>query len=171
MNKYLRIGLVLLVCAYFWYYVKTYTDGHFIDAVNLIFHEAGHTIIFFLGDLVQASAGSLFQIALPLCIAIYFFRTNQKMAGALCLLWVGQNMLNVSIYAGDALAMNLELLGGENVMHDWNYILSSLDVLRYAPNIAHFLYQIGFITIATGTILSLYYSLKEEDFRKSTQTT
>jgi predicted secreted protein len=161
MNKYLRTTLVALCCLYFWYYIATYTEGHLIDNVDLIFHEAGHTIFFFFGQFIQVCAGSGFQILLPLLISIYFFKTGQKLSGALCLLWLGQNILNVSVYAGDAIAMQLELLGGDGVMHDWNYILSTLDILRYAPRIAHMMYEIGFITIATGMVMSVYYSVTD----------
>ncbi|MEN9622214.1 MAG: hypothetical protein RLZZ67_648 [Candidatus Parcubacteria bacterium] len=162
MNKYLRTTLVALCCLYFWYYVATYTEGHLIDNVDLIFHEAGHTIFFFFGQFIQMCAGSGFQILVPLLISIYFFKTGQKLSGALCLLWVGQSILNVSVYAGDAIVMQLELLGGDGVMHDWNYILSTLDILHHAPRIARVMYQIGVMTIGAGTVMAVYYSVIEK---------
>ncbi len=157
MIKYLRLTAILIVCFYFWHYVFTYTEWHFIDYVNLIFHEAGHTIFFFLGTFLNVLAGSAFQVILPLFIVIYFFFNMQKISGAICLLWVGQNLLNVSVYAGDAIKMQLDLLGGDNVIHDWNYLLSTLGLLRYTDTIASMIYVIGLVTIIVGTVLSLYY--------------
>ncbi len=64
--------------------------------------------------------------------------------------------------------MQLDLLGGDFVIHDWNYLLSTLGVLRYTNIIAEIIYSLGLITIFIGTVLSLYYSWKtqEIDFSK-----
>ncbi len=165
MNKYFRFILTLIVCCYFWHYASTYTDWHFIDWVNLIFHEAGHSIFFFMGEFIKILAGSGFQVALPLLISIYFFINKQKISGAICLLWVGQNLLNVSIYAGDAIVMQLPLLGGDNVIHDWNYILTNLGILKNTALVASVIYNVGMLFIIIGSILALYFSLtyKEKD--------
>ncbi len=156
-----RILIVLLASAYFWHCAATYTQWHFIDSVDLIFHEAGHTIFFFLGTFLNIAAGSGFQIALPLGIALYFFATQQKFSGALCLLWVGQSILNVSVYAADAKLMQLELLGGDGVIHDWNYLLSTLGLLKYTSSIAAIIHGTGIITILTGTFLAAVYTYQD----------
>lgn len=156
--KYFRVFSVALLCSYFWYYAKTYTEWHFIDNVNLIFHEAGHAIFFFVGEFLNIAAGSMFQITIPLFIASYFFVKGQRISSALCLLWVGQNLLNVSVYAGDSITMQLPLLGGDSVIHDWNYLLSTLNVLKYTPVIASTIYALGLIMIFTGTALALYFA-------------
>jgi hypothetical protein len=161
MNTKIRSISVIAVCLYFWYYLFTYTDWHFIDGANLVFHEAGHSIFFFLGDFLRILAGSGLQIILPAVISIYFFYNRQKISGALCILWVGQNLLNVSIYVGDAIKMELALVGGENVVHDWNYLLSSLGILKYTSTLSSVIYFLGFFTILAGTILSLSLLKKE----------
>lgn len=101
----------------------------------------------------------------------YFFLNGQKISGSLCLLWVGQNLLNVSIYAGDAINMNLDLLGGDSVTHDWNYLLDTLGILRHATTVASLIYSLGVITISIGTVTSIYYSLLEENTKISQKTT
>jgi hypothetical protein len=141
MYKTSRIILTSLACSYFIYYANTYTDWHFIDNVDLIFHEAGHTIFFFLGEYVQVLAGSAFQIILPFLISLYFLKNKQKISSSLCLAWTGQNILNVSIYAGDAIKMNLDLLGGDSVIHDWHYLLREAYVLQYTDTIAKSIYS------------------------------
>jgi len=163
MNRYIRISLAVIVCAYFWYYAKTYTDWHFIDYVNLIFHEAGHVIFSFFGMFIKIAAGSGFQIAIPLFISLYFFFHAQKISGAICLLWVGQNLLNVSIYAGDAMKMQLDLLGGDNVIHDWNYLLNAMGLLGHANAVASIIYSLAIIILIAGTILSIYLSFTKKD--------
>lgn len=158
MEKYFKLIGSAAVCIYFWYCAHTYTQWHFIDGADLIFHEAGHTIFSFFGTFIHVLAGSGFQILLPLCIALYFFYQKQYISGSLCLLWVGQNFLNVSVYAGDAIRMELDLLGGDSVIHDWNYLLESTGLLSYAPRIASIFHSLGILFIITGTTLSLYYS-------------
>lgn len=157
--RYQRLIPVLAACAYFWYYAKTYTEWHFIDSVNLIFHEAGHVLFMFFGEFINVLMGSGFQVLLPALISFYFFKTGQKISAALCLLWVGQNLLNVSVYAGDAINMQLSLLGGDSVVHDWNYLLSSLGILHYTPIVAGTIYILGLLTIITGSLLAILLTI------------
>jgi hypothetical protein len=162
MQKYLKLIGSVIVCAYVWYCACTPESFHFIDTVNLIFHEAGHTIFSFCGEFIHVLSGSGFQIALPLFISLFFFYTKQKTSGALVLLWVGQNLINVSVYASDALAMQLPLLGGDGSLHDWNYLLNSMGWIFYTQKITSIFSTLGFIVIILGTILSLYYSWTKE---------
>jgi hypothetical protein len=156
MDRTIRVILVLLAALYGAYYAQTGSEWHFIDNVDLIFHEAGHTIFFWTGEWLRILAGSAFQVALPFFIAVYFFLQKQKISGALTLLWVGMNVINVSIYAGDAVRMELPLLGGDGVIHDWNYLLSSLNLLSSTDTIATVLKFCGDACIFFGSLGALY---------------
>jgi hypothetical protein len=156
-----RLLGTVLICLYFWYYFITYKEYHFIDWANLSFHEAGHAIFFFFGDLFTVFAGSGFQVALPILINIYFFLHDQKVSSSICILWTGQNLLNVSVYVGDAIKMQLDLVGGDGTIHDWSYILSNLGILKYTSTVASAIYFLGFLTLIIGTFLSLYFASKE----------
>jgi hypothetical protein len=147
---------ITLFCGYFIYCGFTPTEWHFIDNVNLIFHEAGHVIFFFFGEFIQVFMGSGFQVLLPLFISLYFFYNRQFLSGALVLAWVGQSIVNVSVYAGDAMLMNLPLLGGDGVIHDWNYLLTTLGQLSHTSAIASVIYGIGMIVICMSPVLALY---------------
>ena len=46
------------------------------------------------------------------------------------LLWFGQNFINISVYAADAQAKRLPLLGGNKVYHDWDYLLREIGILQ-----------------------------------------
>ena len=150
-----------LASIYFLHYIATYREWHFMDTVNLIFHEAGHTIFSFFGEFIQIAMGSGFQVLLPLLISLYFFYTRQRFAGAMCLMWVGQSIITVSIYAGDAISMQLPLLGGDSVIHDWNWMLSTLNILKWTPEISTAIYTVGFLTIFLGIGLSYYFAWYE----------
>ncbi|MCA1556391.1 MAG: hypothetical protein LC747_06845, partial [Acidobacteria bacterium] len=77
-------------------------------------------------------------------------------SAALLLFWVGESLLNVSIYAGDALALQLPLLGGEDTIHDWNHLLGSTGLLSSTHKIAAALRLAGTLAI----LAALYFSLK-----------
>lgn len=153
-SGYARILGVLLAAGYFMHAAFTPADWHFIDNANLIFHEAGHTLFMFFGTFIHVLMGSGFQILLPLSISLYFFYTRQRLSGAICLMWTGQNIINVSVYAGDAIAMNLPLLGGDSVGHDWNYLLTTTHLLSHTPQIAATLYALGLATILLGVLIA-----------------
>ena len=152
-----RIVLALGTAAYFFYYAQTPMDWHFIDNVNLIIHEAGHSIFAFFGDFLHILGGSLLQIAIPVIFSGYFFLRGQYYSGSLLLFWVGQNFINVSVYAADAVVMQLPLLGGDNAGHDWNNLLSMTHALPYTHAIATALFTAGFVTMCAAAALSLYF--------------
>ena len=154
---------ITLISLYFLHCLKTANSFHFIDTVNLIFHEAGHSIFMFFGEFIHVLMGSGFQIFLPLFLSGYFFYTGQKISASVCLMWVGENFLNVSVYAGDAINMALPLLGGDGAMHDWNYLLNEMHILYLTPKVAGILYTFGFIFIFLGMTLSYYFLAKEKN--------
>jgi hypothetical protein len=135
--------------------VKT-TEWHFIDGVNLIFHEAGHTIAFFLPQTLSILAGSFLQVAVPLLCALYFFLRKDIFSGSIILLWAGQSVVNVSVYVADALAQELPLLGGDAVIHDWNYLLSQYGMLSSASLFGQVLYGLGVLIIFVAIALGLF---------------
>jgi hypothetical protein len=154
-----QVGVALAAAAYFFYYAATSTQWHFIDSVNLVIHEAGHIVFWPFGELMHALGGSLFQILFPLVYVGYFYFKKQYFSASLLLFWVGQNCINVSVYAGDAILMQLPLLGGDSSMHDWHAILTMLHALRYTPEVASAFYAGGCIVMLFAAALSLYYAL------------
>src|SRR5437868_2814945 len=101
--------------------MKVYNSRRLIDGANLLIHEAGHLFFRPLGEFMMIAGGSLFQIIMPAVFVGYFLRHKNYYSAAMVLFWVGESILNVSIYAGDSLALQLPLIGGEDSIHDWNY--------------------------------------------------
>lgn len=136
-------------------------DWHIIDSVNLIFHEAGHAIFFFLGDFVQIVGGSLMQVLIPASVTYYFYKRKEYFSACVVLFWVGQSFVNVSVYAGDAVAMQLPLLGGEGVIHDWNYLLSSLHMLSATPIVSEMFFLSGFALYIIAVYFGIYEAVEK----------
>lgn len=100
-----------------------------LDDVNLAIHEAGHLLFQFLGEPWLTLGGSLLQVIVPVAFVVYFARTGQRFAAACTMTWVAASLLNVATYVGDARAQELSLLGGENVVHDWWFLLTEWDLI------------------------------------------
>jgi len=158
-----KLIIALIASLYFAYYCFSSTEWHFIDNVNLLIHEAGHVIFIFFGEFMNILGGSLFQILFPLVFVIYFYRNRDYFSASLLLFWVGQNFINVSVYASDAILMQLPLLGGDSSIHDWNYLLQKLGVIRHTDVIGQSIYIIGVVVIVLAIYFSFYFALNSEE--------
>jgi len=132
----LKLGVTAVAGLYFLWCAYDPSQWHLIDGVNLLIHEAGHVVFRPFGEFMMIAGGSLFQIIMPGLFVGYFIYQQQFFSAALVLFWVGESVLNVSVYAADSVAMQLPLLGGPDTIHDWNYLLSNLNLLGQTAPIA-----------------------------------
>jgi len=119
---------IILPIALYW--VLNRGEYGLLDNIDLVIHEAGHFFFSLFGKFIYTLGGTLMQIILPSIIAAFFFRNNYRTGVQFGLLWLGQNFINISVYAADARAQKLPLLGGKKVYHDWNYLLGELGLLN-----------------------------------------
>ncbi len=125
-----------------------------IDNLNLGIHEAGHLIFSPFGMFAGILGGSLFQILFPCFFFIYFFMRKELPGIAFSVFWISDNIINVSVYMRDAIPMQLPLVGGDEVIHDWNWLFSSLNLLNSSEAIASSFYYIGVVGVV-GSIVFL----------------
>ena len=147
------------VCAYF-ALVDYGTPGWaglpwlLVHSANLLVHEAGHFVFRWFGEWMMYLGGSLLQVLLPGVFVAYFVVNHQKLGLQLSLVWLGQNFVDVSVYAADAQARAMPLIGGlgaEN--HDrWNMLIM-LGWLNHTPLIAGAIYACAFV--AWGAMLAV----------------
>lgn len=135
-----------------------------MDIVDLPIHETGHILFRPFGQFIMVAGGSLFQIIVPL-VFVGYFRWNEKpYSAAFVLFWVGQSILNVWVYAADAVVMQIVLISGytgsEGSFHDWNYLLTETGLLGYTAKLAKAIRIVGTITILAASALSIYYSFE-----------
>lgn len=125
------------------------------DTINLFIHEAGHFFFKPFGMVVHVLAGSFVQILLPLLLVIVTFRTNISTIGYAGF-WLGESMVNVSIYIKDAPFRQLHLIG-KGLIHDWHWLLS--DHLELAEPIAFGVCFLGIVvcvvSIGAGTAFAI----------------
>ena len=126
-----------------------------IDNADLVIHEAGHFFFSFFGKYIYTLGGSLMQILLPCFILWYFLSNYYKTGMQFTLLWLGHNFVNISVYAADARAQMLPLLGGNKVYHDWHYLLGEINLLEYDYEIGYIIFGIGILVFLTAVLLPL----------------
>ena len=138
------------VCVYFLATRGTYT---WLDHGALMIHEAGHFAFRFFGFTAHLLGGTLMQLILPSILAAHFLIHHYRLGAQLMLFWLGHNCLNISVYAADARARRLPLLGGDHVLHDWHTLLSRADLLAYDTAIGHAFVGLALVCFAAVLIL------------------
>lgn len=157
-----KLIFAVLASIYFLWIAYDPMQGSFLDNVDLPIHETGHLIFRIFGEFMGIAGGSLFQVIFPLVFVCYFVWQRSFYSAAIVLFWVGQSILNVWVYASDAVVMQLVLTSGftgsEGSFHDWNYLLDRFGLLGSTKTIAGIIRLAGTLTIITASAASVYYS-------------
>ena len=111
---------------------------HFLDGVNLAFHEAGHLFLLPFGQTLHFLGGTLAQLFVPAAAALHFRKQGDRFAAAVCWLWLGESLMYVAVYLGDARAQALPLVGGH--VHDWLWLLSKAGLLAHCETLGSLLH-------------------------------
>jgi hypothetical protein len=126
-----------------------------LDNIDLVIHEAGHFFFSFFGKFIYTLGGTLMQIILPSIIALFFFRNNYRTGVQFGLLWLGQNFINISVYAADARSRKIPLLGGNKVYHDWHYLLGEIGILEFDQEVGYVLVGIAILIFTVAVLMPL----------------
>ena len=80
--------------------------------------------------------------------------------------WVGQSIINVYVYAADAVVMQLVLTSGftgsEGSFHDWNYLLTRTGLIGSTNLVAGVIRAAGTLVIIGAGVAAAYYSFADE---------
>ncbi len=117
-------------------------NASFMHNINLVFHEAGHVIFRLFGNFMAILGGSFLQLIIPLLVILVFiFKHRDNFAASIGLWWLAQSLMDLVPYISDARSQEMWLLGGVRGkdmpgIHDWNNILTYLDLLEYDQALA-----------------------------------
>ncbi len=165
--NYPKLVFAVLLSLYFLSIAYAPLNGSFLDTVDLPIHETGHLLFRPFGEFMMIVGGSLFQIIMPAVFVGYFVWNEKYYSAAIVLLWVGQSILNVFVYAADAVVMQLVLTSGmtgsEGSFHDWNYLLTRTGLISSTKTIANIIRLFGTMTIIAAGVLSICYSIYPQD--------
>lgn len=99
--------------------------------------------------------GTLGQIFMPvICLGTFLVKTRDPFGASVALWWTAESMMDIAPYINDGRAMDLMLIGGvtgkETDGHDWNNILTMLDLLEWDHRLAHLTYNVGTLFMLTS---------------------
>ena len=145
-----------------------------LSALNLVLHEAGHPLLGIFGsEFLMTAGGTIFQLAFPLAFLYYFFIRENKAGCLFAVFWAGYSLVNVSFYLADADLQALILITGksgrEGGLHDWNYLLAQMGLLKRCVGIGRVIFFAGvgamFFAPLAGvkTILTALFQKKQPD--------
>jgi hypothetical protein len=164
--NYFKAGFAVLLAVYGIILAGDVTEPRFLDRVDLVVHEAGHLLFTWFGEFIMVTGGTVLQLAVPAGIAVYFYLRRELFSSSVAIFWVGQSLFNVSVYVKDAQAMALPLVsvgGGDDTIHDWNYLLLKLNLLRWDQTIGNMVYVLGVLVLIASVVLGFYFSFDREE--------
>lgn len=138
------------------YFLVTRRDYGFLDAADLFVHEMGHLVFAMFGEPLRMAGGTLLQIIVPLLLAFGFLKGNYRPGVQFSLFWLGQNFLNISVYAQDARAQVLPLVGGPHARHDWHWMLGQLGLLPFDQAVGFFFIGLAVAAFAAAVMAPRY---------------
>ena len=164
--NYPKLIFAGVLAVYFLWIAYNPMAGSFLDMVDLPIHETGHLLFRLFGEFMMVAGGSLFQVIVPAVFVGYFYWHEKYYSAAIVLFWVGQSILNVFVYAADAVVMQLVLTSGltgsEGSFHDWNYLLTTTGLIGATKTVAGIISLFGTLTIIAAGVFSVYFSFFDE---------
>jgi hypothetical protein len=94
------------------------------------------------------------QIFIPILFLSYFAFQRQLFAAGFTAFWLGNNLINVSVYIKDARVMLLPIIGGG--IHDWNYLLGKVGWLTQDKLIGEGVHFLGVVCVLAGLGICVY---------------
>ncbi|HYL98337.1 MAG TPA: hypothetical protein VEZ90_05230 [Blastocatellia bacterium] len=156
-----RLIVAGLATLYFLWCAWDPGQWHMIDGVDLLIHEAGHIVFMPFGHFIMIAGGSMFQVIMPAAFVVYFYWNGKSFEAALVSFWVGESILNVSVYAADSIKMQLPLIGGPDSIHDWNYLLTETGLLSSTALVAGLIRWVGTLVILAGSVCAVLAALNK----------
>lgn len=146
-------ALLLLVCAWIFYrHTQDPVYGGIVKGLNLAIHEIGHILFGFLGEFIGIAGGTILQLAVPALAAWLFYRQRDFFAIGIALCWLGTSFFDVAVYAADARAGALPLvgLGASDPQHDWFIMLAETNLLNQDQAVGAFFRALGGLSFLSG---------------------
>jgi hypothetical protein len=141
-----RIGGSVILTFYFlflFYAWRSDSGFLFLDFVNLVIHEAGHSFFSWGGHTLMILGGTLGELIVPLLCASFFFFNRQTYGLVFSLFWFFENFLYIGTYMADARTASLPLVNADE--SDWTILFNQWGVLLYDQKIGHFTRLLGWL--------------------------
>lgn len=157
---FLKLLLSLHLILYFLNQSLGILKGSYLDIFHFLFtkpsffiHEAGHVYFKLFGMFMGVIGGTLCELSAPLILIIFSLRRGYFLTLSVSLYWLGQILIGVARYIESAPSNKLhpDLYG----IHDWHYLLSSVQALPYAKSFSVLVNLFGLTILFAGAIFFL----------------
>jgi hypothetical protein len=128
-----------------------------LDLINLYIHEAGHLFFGIFGRWMHFIGGSAFQVLVPAALLVVTWRQNAHQI-ALPAWWMGQSMINVSVYIADAPYRKLKLIS-KGATHDWGWLLAGN--VQAAEPISQTVFWLGMVICVSALGVGGFFAVKQ----------
>jgi hypothetical protein len=144
-NAFVRLPFLLW---FGWVWIRHLRDPMYnsvLGALNLGIHEFGHLLFSPVGMFMSIVGATITQLLAPVYGIYNFLKQKDYFSAALCLGWLSTSCYHIAPYASDARSMDLPLVSpfGGAVYHDWNYMLSQMNILSRDHLIGSFFRSCG----------------------------
>lgn len=157
----------MLLWLYFAYVFFNHLRNPFYQSwfkpINLGIHELGHILFSLFGQFLAIAGGSIVQLLVPLISFFIFYRQRDFFAISVSAMWLSTNLFDVSTYMADARGMELPLVspfGVGNVIHDWNFLLERMGLLKLDYFLAGTIKAFAVISMVAGLSFAGWLLLK-----------
>lgn len=113
-------------------------------------HELGHFAFSWMGEFMGVIGGLLFQLGVPVVSIINFYFLGDFFALFFSLGWLSTSLFLIARFVTAARLTGEALIGPfseRNIIKDWNYFLTSADLLPYAGFIVFFCKVLACLTM------------------------
>lgn len=126
--------------------------------ITLAFHELGHVLAAPLGTTPMLLGGSVLQLLVPAAAGAYLLLRQHDWFGlAVCGVWLSTSLFELAAYIDDANRGQLPLVGlGEDVVHDWDALLTHFQLLNQAQKLASGTFALGLLTLVGSAGFALW---------------
>lgn len=135
-----------------------------IDVVFVPIHEGGHLLFRFFGSQwLYIAGGTFMQLFAPFALAVYFAFQRHVTGTAFCAFFFFEQFLPISVYMADARAQALPLVtvgDSDYIIHDWNYLFSSVGLLNHDTQIAAVVRALGWLGMLSVVTWLLWRATK-----------
>ncbi|HWA15822.1 MAG TPA: hypothetical protein VG817_05275 [Gemmatimonadales bacterium] len=112
-------------------------EGGIFAGITFGVHEFGHLLFAFGGETLAILGGSLNQVLIPIGAGALMFYYRDYFGIAVAGTWLSSSLMDMARYVADSRVFELDLVGfGEDVGHDWAYLLGHWGLLSHDLQIA-----------------------------------
>lgn len=119
---------------------------YMVDHANLVFREAGHSLVRFFRPDFACYGGAVGQLILPFAVILSARRQGRPLGFAAAMVWLCENLINIGHNLSDPGAKNPPLIGGAD--HDWPTVFARLGLTSNEANIIFIMTNVAWAGMA-----------------------